>query len=103
MKRTIITLTCALAAFVFAILIGTPKPAAVNSSVAIAAPAPAPIAVPIPPRCPNIHAALESLRQAEQEMRDAGHNFCGHKVEAMRTVHAAIEQLRAAEGCDRCR
>ena len=103
MKRTIITLTVVLAALVLAILLGTPKAQTFNSSAAIAAPAPAPMAVPVPNRCPNIHGAIEGLRSAEQELRDAGHDFCGHKVAAMRAVHEAIEQLRLAEGCDRCR
>lgn len=103
MKRTIITLTVVLAALVLAILLGTPKAQNFNSSAAIAAPAPSPMAVPMPNRCPNIHGALDGLRSSEQELRDAGHDFCGHKVAAMRAVHEAIEQLRAAEGCDRCR
>ena len=103
MKRTVITLTVVLAALVLAILLGTPKAQTFNSSAAIAAPAPAAMAVPVPNRCPNIHGAIEGLRSAEQELRDAGHNFCGHKVAAMRAVREAIEQLRLAEECDKCR
>jgi len=103
MKRTIITLTVVLAALVLAILLGTPKAQTFNSSAAIAAPAPVAMAVPVPNRCPNIHGAIEGLRSAEQELRDAGHNFCGHKVAAMRAVREAIEQLRLAEECDKCR
>jgi len=103
MKRTIITLSVVLAALVLAILLGTPKGQTFNSSAAIAAPAPVPMAVPVPARCPNIHGAIEGLRSAEQELREGAHDFCGHKVEAMRTVHEAIEQLRAAEGCAKCR
>ena len=102
MKRTIITLTVVLAALVMAILLGTPKSQSFNSSSAIAAPAPIPMAVPMPNRCPNIHGAIESLRSAEQELKEGRHDFCGHKVEAMRVVHEAIEQLRAAEGCAKC-
>ena len=103
MKRTIITLAVVLAALVLAILLGTPKAQNFNSSAAIAAPTPTPMAVPMPNRCPNIHGAIESLRSAEQELRAGAHDFCGHKAEAMRTVHEAIEQLRAAEGCAKCR
>ena len=103
MKRTIITLNIVFAVLVLAIQLGSQKTQNFNSSAAIAAPAPVPMAVPIPARCPNIHGAIEGLRSAEQELRDAGHDFCGRKAEAMRTIHAAIEQLRAAEGCDRCR
>ena len=103
MKRTIITMTAVLAVLGLAILLGAPKGQNFNSSAAIAAPAPVPAAVPMPNRCPNIHEALEALRSAEHEMKEGRHDFCGHKVEAMRATHEAIEQLRAAEDCDRCR
>ena len=103
MKRTIITLNVVFAALVLAILLMGPRAQILNSSAAIAAPAPTPMAVPVPARCPNIHSAIGTLQSAETELREARHDFCGHKVEAMRTVHEAIEQLRQAEGCDRCR
>jgi len=103
MKRTLLTVVVVVGAFVLGMMVRSPKATMLNSSAAIAAPAAAPAMVPIPPRCPRIHDALENLRHAEEEMHNAGHDFCGHKVEAMRTVHAAIEQLRMAEDCDRCR
>src|SRR5579863_907367 len=97
MKRTIITLSAVLGALVLAILFGTPRALTFNSSAGIAAPAPVAMAVPVPARCPRIHEAAETLRATEQELNAAGHDFCGHKVAAMRAVHEAIEQLRAAE------
>ena len=103
MKRTIITLNIVFAALVLAIQLGSLKSQNFNSSAAIAAPAPIPMAVPVPNRCPNIHGAIDSLRSAETELREGRHDFCGHKVEAMRTVHEAIEQLRQAENCAKCR
>ena len=103
MKRTIITLTIVNVALVLAVLFGAPKAQTFNSSAAIAAPAPAPMAVPVPARCANIHGAIDGLRSAEQELRDGAHDFCGHKVAAMEAVHHAIEQLRAAENCAKCR
>jgi hypothetical protein len=103
MKRTIITLTVVIAAFVLGIVLGASKAQTYNSSVAIAAPAPVPMAVPMPANCPNIHAAADALRSAEQEMRDARHDFCGHKQSAMEAVHHAIEELHGAENCQRCR
>ncbi len=100
MKRTIITLNIVFAALVLAILL-TPRMQSVNTSTAIAAPAPmAPAAVPT---CPNIHGAVESLRSAQQELHDAAHDFCGHKVDAEHAVQAAINQLHQAEGCAKCR
>jgi hypothetical protein len=103
MKRTIITLTIVLAALVLAIVLGTPKAQTFNSSAAIAAPAPAAMAVPMPERCPSIHEALHALEAAERDMHEARHDFCGHRRDAMQATHAAIEQLREAEACDRCR
>jgi hypothetical protein len=100
MKRTIITLNIVFAALVLAIQL-TPKVQSYNSATAIAAPAP--VAPAVAPHCPNIHGAIESLRSADQELREGAHDFCGHKEAAMRTVHEAIEQLRAAEGCAKCR
>jgi len=104
MKKAILTLTVVLAALVLAIVFGSPKTHTFSASTAIAAPAPspAPMAEPLPARCPNIHEARARLEVAEHELRDARHDFCGHKVDAMRAVHAAIEQLRMAEGCARC-
>ena len=103
MKRTIITLTVVLAALVLAILLGTPKAQTFNSSAAIAAPAPLPMAVPVPASCPHIHDAVGALQSAEEELKTGAHDFCGHKVEAMRTIHEALRELRAAENCAKCR
>jgi hypothetical protein len=52
-------------------------------------------------RHPRIHSAIESLRDAEEYMRTAAHDFCGHKAAAMKATTAAIEQLRMAEACAR--
>ena len=101
MKRTLVTLTIVNVALVLAVFFGAPKAQTFNSSSAIAAPAP--MAIPIPARCPNIHEAIEALQSAEGTLRDARHDFCGHKVDAMHAVRAAIVQLRQAEGCAKCR
>ena len=105
MKRTVVILTAVLSVLGFAILYGAPKAQLFNSSAAIAAPAPtpAPMAVPMPNRCPNINAALESLKSADKELRDSNHDFCGHKEIAIRAVSTAIEQLALAERCEKCR
>lgn len=103
MKRTIITLNVVLGALMLAIQLGTPKAQNFNSSAGIAAPAPVPMAVPMPNRCPNIHGAVDALQSAEHELNDAGHDFCGKKVDAMRSVHNALGYLREAENCDKCR
>ena len=102
MKRTIVTLTVVLAALVLAILLGTPKAQTFNASAAIAAPAPLPMAVPMPNSCPHIHDAVGALQSAEEELKTGAHDFCGHKVAAMRTIREALRELRAAEGCAKC-
>jgi hypothetical protein len=52
-------------------------------------------------RHPRIRSAMESLRDAQEYMRTAAHDFCGHKAAAMRANEAAIQQLRLALECDR--
>jgi uncharacterized membrane protein len=103
MKRTIITLTVVVAAFVLGMMFGGSKVQTFNSSAAIAAPAPAPMAVPVPNRCPRIHEAIETLDHTLEELNSAGHDFCGHKREAMEKVREARRELHEAEGCDKCR
>jgi len=49
--------------------------------------------VPVPEEHPEIHAALESLRNARVHLRDAKHDFGGHRTEALRAVDNAIRQL----------
>jgi hypothetical protein len=61
------------------------------------------IAVPPPERCPNIDRAIKALEAAEHDMQVANHDFCGHKAEAMEAARHAIEQLRKAKECDKCR
>ena len=52
-------------------------------------------------RHPRIRAAIDALRDANEYMRTAAHDFCGHRVEAMRDSDAALRQLRLALECDR--
>jgi hypothetical protein len=81
-----------------------PKTPSVSAGVALAAPVPAGLAVPVPTNhCPNIHHAIDAVQSALNDMSKANHDFCGHKEEAMRAASHALEQLRLAESCDRCR
>ena len=52
-------------------------------------------------RHPRIRAALSAMRDAQEYMRTADHDFCGHKVAAMRANEAATRQLEMALACDR--
>jgi hypothetical protein len=56
---------------------------------------------PPPERHPHIRAAIHELGEAQAELRTAAHDFCGHRVDAMRDVSAAQKQLQAALACDR--
>jgi hypothetical protein len=52
-------------------------------------------------RHPRIRAAIDALHDANEYMRSAPHDFCGHKAEAMRATDAAIRQLEFARACAR--
>ncbi|HUK16646.1 MAG TPA: hypothetical protein VLW65_09545 [Bryobacteraceae bacterium] len=49
----------------------------------------------------HIRSALSELRDANEELRTAAHDFCGHRVEAMRAIEGARRQLQLALDCDR--
>jgi hypothetical protein len=61
------------------------------------------IASPPAERCPNIDRAIRALEVAMHDMEVANHDFCGQKKEAMEATRAAIERLRKAKECDKCR
>lgn len=44
-------------------------------------------------RHPEIHAAIESLRNARAHLNAAAHDYQGHRVDAIRAVDEAIHQL----------
>jgi len=56
---------------------------------------------PPPERHPHIRAALRELREANEELRTAAHDFCGHRKEAMEKTEEARHQLELALECAR--
>ena len=54
-----------------------------------------------PERHPHIRSAVGALAAAQEELRTAAHDFCGHRVNAMHDVTAAQKSLQAALACDR--
>jgi hypothetical protein len=52
-------------------------------------------------RHPRIRSAMEALHDAQEYMRTAATDFCGHKQAAMRANEAAMNQLRMALECAR--
>ena len=71
--------------------------ASVENSEATAGPA------AVGANCPNIHKAIGALETALHDLETARHDFCGHREKAAEDTRRALEQLRAAEACDRCR
>jgi len=45
---------------------------------------------------PRIRAAIRALEDAKNDLEHAAHDFGGHRVEAIRAINAAIEQLHEA-------
>jgi hypothetical protein len=62
------------------------------ASVAEAQPRPAPAAHPHT----KIHAAIDALQSARDELEHAAHDFGGHRVDAIKAIDEALKQLRLA-------
>ena len=45
---------------------------------------------------PHIHHAIHELKEARTQLREAKHNFGGHREAALHDIHIAIEQLELA-------
>ena len=50
---------------------------------------------------PHMHAALDSLRNAQRELREAEADKGGHRVKAERLVNDAIAEVEKGIGFDR--
>lgn len=46
---------------------------------------------------PHLNTSIEELREARKELKEAPHDFGGHREAAIRAVDAAIEQLELAK------
>ncbi len=49
---------------------------------------------PVPPPHPEIRAAIDSLEHARMHLKEARHDFGGHREEALRATDEAIRQLK---------
>ncbi len=47
-------------------------------------------------RHPRLRAALHELREARKELKEADHDFGGHREEAVKATDHAIEQIEKA-------
>jgi hypothetical protein len=61
-----------------------------------AAPAAPAAAMSYPEPHPEINAAIRSLERAKLHLQKAAHDFGGHRVEAIRAIDGALEQLKLA-------
>src|SRR5438105_2303867 len=48
------------------------------------------------PKHPHLHHALRELREARTELKEAAHDFGGHRVKALAGLNAAIKQIDEA-------
>ena len=58
------------------------------------------VGAPAAGRHPEIHAAMESLRNAKAHLNAAAHDYQGHRVDAIRAIDEAIHQLEICEKYD---
>ncbi len=79
-----------LSAFVLAAMVlALTFPTAVPTALAT----PVPAAAPAPPPHPEIRAALNALERAKMHLQEASHDFGGHRVDAIKAIDAAENQL----------
>ncbi|MBO0859941.1 MAG: hypothetical protein J2P21_16040 [Chloracidobacterium sp.] len=50
---------------------------------------------------PRIRQAINALKSAKEDLQNAAHDFCGHRVEALEATNKAINQLEKALDSDR--
>jgi hypothetical protein len=50
---------------------------------------------------PHIRSAITELVSARAELKNAAHDFGGHRVEAIRAIDGALKQLRLAQQFDK--
>ena len=48
------------------------------------------------PKHPRMHAALHELKESRVELKEAAHDFGGHREKALKAADHAIEQLELA-------
>jgi len=84
----------------FATLLALSGLAAYTNTSAFAQTTPPPATTPTPvvahERHPAIHAAIHALERAKVDLKNAAHDFGGHREAALQACDAAIEQLKLA-------
>lgn len=75
---------------------GPKAPASPVPSAAALPAVPAPAATPEPPH-PEIHEALEAMRNAKHHLESAAHDFDGHRVKALEHLNQAIHEAEICQ------
>lgn len=75
---------------------GPKAPASPVPAAAALAAAPAPAVTPEPPH-PEIHEALEAMRNAKHHLESAAHDFDGHRVKALEHLNQAIHEAEICQ------
>jgi hypothetical protein len=99
MKKIVIWIGVGAFVLGLTLLVGTPV--STRASANTPAPAAAATAAPAPAPHPEISRALEALRNARAHIKDARHDFGGHRAEALEKVDAAIRQLEICQQYDK--
>jgi Spy/CpxP family protein refolding chaperone len=99
MKKIVIWI--GVGAFVLGLTLMVGAPVSTRAAASTAAPASAAAPAPAPAPHPEINRALDALRNARAHIKDARHDFGGHRVEALEKVDAAIHQLEICQQYDK--
>jgi hypothetical protein len=84
--------------FALALTAAAAGPKAPAGPVPAAAPVPAmPAAAAPPEEHPQIHEALEAMRNAKHHLESAAHEFHGHRVKAIEHLDQAIHEAEICE------
>jgi hypothetical protein len=90
---TLVILTTVLLTLAFT---AAASPKTPTAPVAVAA-VPAAALAAMPADHPEIHAALEAMRNAKGHLEHAAHDFNGHRVESIKHLDAAIHEAEICE------
>jgi len=52
-------------------------------------------------RHPELHKAMRKLRGAKEDLKEAAHDYSGHRVKAIEAIDRALEEIRAALESDK--
>jgi len=93
--------TSLISSLVLALALVVASPASSKLPASAASPAAAAAPAPVPQDHPEIRDAIAALRTARGHLKEARHDFGGHRAEALRDVDKAINQLQVCMRYDK--